>query len=141
MLRHWVILLGSAILAVSCAADQAAKDRVTGPALQIAGVEIHNALPYSVQDVIILVPVTGDFVSCGQILPDSSCSTSFPARDYREKPLRVSWQEHGEPQSTAEFKLDAPASAIDGQSAFIRVEVFAAGQAGAKLVLLESDSP
>jgi hypothetical protein len=114
---------------------------VTGPALQIAGVEIFNALPYSVQDVSILAPLTGDFVSCGQILPNSSCSTSFPARDYRENPVQVSWKEHGQPHSTPEFKLDAPDSARDGQSAFIKVEVFAAGEAGARLILLEADTP
>ncbi len=138
--RQSALLLGSIIFITACSSGQAVKTRITGPVLQISGVEIHNALPYSVQDVIILAPATGDFVSCGQILPESSCSTSFPARDYRENPLQVKWKEYGQLHSTSEFKLAAPQSARDGQSAYIRVDVFAAGEAGATLVLLETDS-
>lgn len=112
-----------------------------GPDLQITGVEIYNGLPYSVHDVSILVPLSGDFVSCGQILSDSSCSTTFPARDYRESPVQLSWTEHGVPHSTKPFTLKAPDNALPGQDAYIRVEVFAAGQAGATLLLLETGTP
>jgi hypothetical protein len=107
-----------------------------GPVLQIKGVEIYNGLAYPVKDVVILVPASGEFVSCGNILPESSCSTSFPARDYRETPVQVSWTELGKPHNTPEFTLAAPAAARDGEIAYIRVEVFAAGQAGARLVSL-----
>ncbi len=139
-MRRLGILLACTLLAVACTGGQVGKVRALGPALQINGVEIYNALSYSVQDVSILAPETGEFVSCGEILPASSCSTSFPARDYRENPVVVSWKEHGQAHSTAEFKLDAPVSASDGQSAYIRVEVFEAGQAGATLVLQKPHS-
>ncbi|HKX55217.1 MAG TPA: hypothetical protein VJN01_03915 [Xanthomonadales bacterium] len=127
---------------ISCATQSGPEDEDSGsgPELQIAGVEIYNGLPYSVQDVSILVPLSGEFVSCGQILPDSSCSTTFPARDYRESPAQVSWTEHGVQHSTKPFKLKAPLGATAGQGAYIRVEVFASGQAGAKLLMLESAS-
>jgi len=122
--------------------DNPAQERPgADPHLQITGVEIYNGLPYSVRDVRILVPASGDFVSCGQILPDSSCSTTFPARDYRENPVQLNWTEHGQAQSTKPFKIRAPQAAQPGQSAYIRVEVFAAGQAGAKLLLLETGTP
>lgn len=106
--------------------------------LQIAGVEIYNGLSYSIQDVIIKVPVSGDFVSCGEVLPASSCATSFPLREYQGNKVQVSWKENGQEFSTAEFRLTPPDSAIAGQEAYIRVEVFAEGQAGAKLVLLQA---
>jgi hypothetical protein len=129
------------LLLISCLAQPRPKESEAGPELQIAGVEIYNGLPYSVQDVSILVPSSGEFVSCGQILPDSSCATTFPSRDYRENPAQVSWTEHGVQHSTKPFKLKAPSGAKAGQGAYIRVEVFASGQAGAKLLLLESNSP
>jgi hypothetical protein len=113
----------------------------TGPLLQIVGIEIHNALPYTIQDVTILIPESGDFVSCGQVLPDSSCSTSFPVRDYRETAAQLNWKEQGEPRQTAPFILEAPETASEGQQAYIRVEVFSKGQAGAKLLLLEEQIP
>lgn len=112
-----------------------------GPLLQIVGIEIHNALPYTIQDVTILIPESGDFVSCGQVLPVSSCSTSFPVRDYRETAVQLNWKEQGEPHQTAPFLLEAPSSAGEGQQAYIRVEVFSKGQAGAKLQLLEEQTP
>lgn len=113
----------------------------SGPALQITGVEIHNNLVYPVQDVTILVPATGEYVSCGQIFPRTSCSTTFPARDYRENPVQLSWKEYGQSQSTKPFKLKAPAGTREGQAATIRVEVFAAGQAGANLLLVDPEKP
>jgi hypothetical protein len=127
------------LLVTACAARPAANVPVSGPGVQIAGIEIHNALSAVVQDVTILVPATGEYVSCGQILPESSCSTTFPLRDYRESAVQVSWKEEGKPHSTPAFKLEAPATAIDGQRAYIRVEVFASGQAGAKLILLDDE--
>lgn len=103
--------------------------------------EIHNRLLYPVQDVTILVPATGDYVSCGQIFPATSCSNTFPGRDYRANPVQLSWTEHGEPHSTRPFTLKAPAGTRAGQPARIRVEIFAAGQAGADLVLVEPETP
>lgn len=131
-----LITLAMASLALaSCAAKGIGPDSMAAPQLQITGVEIHNALPYPVKDVSILVPATGEFVSCGQIFPESSCASSFPARDYRENPVQISWTEHGQPHSTKPFSLKPPSGAYAGQSAYIRVEVFATGQAGATLVL------
>lgn len=113
------------------------RGRLQGPELQITGVEIYNSLMYPVRDVTILVPASGDYVSCGQIFPETSCATTFPGRDYRENPVQLSWTEHGQPQSTKPFTLKAPAGTRAGQAATIRVEVFAAGQAGATLILVE----
>jgi len=129
----------SLLLVTACATDPAAKAQVGGPRLQIVGIEIHNALSFIVQDVTISVPASGEYVSCGQVLPESSCSTSFPVRDYRESAVQVNWKEQGEPHSTPAFKLEAPAAASEGRRAYIRVEVFASGQAGAKLVLLDDE--
>lgn len=140
IIQKFLVGISCLLFAVACASGPEALELPSGPTLQIVGIEIYNALPFTVQDVTILVPLTGDYVSCGQILPDSSCSTTFPVRDYRDTPVQVSWKEQGEPHSTAPFKLNAPAGAIEGQQAYIRVEVFSAGQAGAKLILKE-DTP
>ncbi|HET6564393.1 MAG TPA: hypothetical protein VFG52_03175 [Xanthomonadales bacterium] len=126
---------------MTCASQRDDERKLAGPALQIAGVEIYNGLAYSIQDVSILVPESGDYVSCGQILPDSSCSTTFEVRDYRENPVQVLWTEHGEPQSTKPFTIKAPEDALAGQDAYIRVEVFGPGQAGAKLLLMDPGVP
>ena len=133
-------LAGAASLALqaSCATPSTEGTNTRAPTvLQIAGIEIFNGLPYIIHDVTVLVPLSGDYVSCGQILPDTACSTSFPLREYQGNPVQVTWTELGEPQGTPEFSLEAPATATSGQRAFVRVEVFAKGQAGARLVLLD----
>jgi hypothetical protein len=134
-------LLAAGLAFAGCAAQGDRPKTSSGPALQITGVEIHNSLVYPVRDVTILVPATGEYVSCGQIYPETSCSTTFPARDYRDNPVQLSWKEYGQSQSTRPFTLKAPASAREGQAAYIRVEVFAAGQAGANLLLVEPETP
>jgi len=131
-------MLLAALLFAACATKTAKNDPDDFTILQIAGVEIYNGLSYSIQDVTIKIPDSGDFVSCGEVLPASSCATSFPLREYMGNKVQVSWKENGQEFSTAEFRLTPPATAIAGQEAYIRVEVFAAGQAGAKLVLLPS---
>jgi len=137
MLKRLLSFVGILWLLVACGSPLPRMEQGSGPLLQITGIEIHNALPYTVHEVTILVPESGDYVSCGQILPDSSCSTTFPVRDYRETAVQLNWKEQGEPQSTAPFILKAPASAGEGENAYIRVEVFAKGQAGAELRLLD----
>lgn len=135
--RRLLVLVGTLPLLAACGPHTPRVEQLSGPVLQITGIEIHNALLYTVQDVTILVPESGEYVSCGRILPDSSCSTSFPVRDYRETAVQLSWKEQGETHSTAPFILKAPTSAGEGQKAYIRVEVFAQGQAGAELLLLD----
>jgi len=135
VLRRFLAIAGVLCLLSACGTPAPKSEQPTGPLLQITGIEIHNALPYTVHDVTILVPDSGDYVSCGQILPDSSCSTSFPVRDYRETAVQLSWKEQGVSHSIAPFILKAPTTATQGQQAYIRVEVFAKGQAGAKVIL------
>ena len=139
-LKPLAILAIFALLA-SCADHAVKREPAHAIVLQIAGVEIYNGLPYSIQNVMILVPESGQFMSCGQILPDSACSTSFPLQTYQGNGVQVSWKEKGVEHSTAEFKLELPVTAINGQMAYIKVEVFDAGQAGAKLVLLDPEAP
>lgn len=104
------------------------------PGIAIDGVEIINKLSFSVTDVQILVALSGDFVSCGTILRKTSCSTSFPGREYQGSPVEVTWKEQGQANTTGNFVIDPPASADSGHPWWIEVVIFAPGQAGAKLV-------
>jgi hypothetical protein len=106
----------------------------SGPIVEIEGVEIRNELLSVVTDVQILVPQTGDFVGCGTILPNSSCSTTFPLRNYQGNAVNVSWKEQGRMHTTDDFVIKIPAALDTTKPARILVLIFAIGQAGAKLV-------
>jgi len=105
-----------------------------GPAVEIDGVKISNRLRSMVTDVELLALSSGDFVSCGSILPDTSCSTSFPGKSYSGGKMRISWKEQGVPKSTGDFVLDTGQFRDRPQALWVEVIVFAPGQAGARLV-------
>jgi hypothetical protein len=106
----------------------------TAPGISIDGVQIINKLTISVTDVQILVPKTGNFVSCGTILRNSFCSTSFPGREYERSPVQVSWKEQAQVHSTGYFVIEPPAGLDLSRPVWIEVVIFSPGQAGAKLV-------
>lgn len=133
-----IIRLGllACVMLVVCACspvrEKAAKS--TGSGIDIDGIIISNELLYPVTDVMVEVPATGNFAGCGNILGRSQCSTSFPSAEYRQNAIVVSWKEYGKPHRTAEFVVRIPAGMQPGSVAWLEVIVFAAGQAGAKLV-------
>ena len=106
----------------------------SGPAFEIDSIEIRNELETIVTDVQILVPQTGDFVGCGTILANTSCSTTFPGRTYQGNPVKVSWKEQGQNHATNDFVIKPPAALDTSKPTRILVLIFAPGQAGAKLV-------
>ena len=104
------------------------------PGVVIDGVVIRNNLARPVTDVTILAVSTGNFVSCGNIMANSACSTGFPNRIYASNKLIVSWNELGQPQSTDEFVVELEAEIDLSRSARLEVLIFSPGQAGARLI-------
>jgi len=105
--------------------------------VEIGGVRIANQMRQGVTDAQILVLQSGNFVSCGNIFPGTTCSTSFPDRVYEGGPLRITWKERGLAKATPDFALKTAGFVGLGKSLWIEVVIFAPGQAGAKLVLPE----
>lgn len=102
--------------------------------LQIEGMLIENQTQMWVSAVRILVPVTGNFVSCGNITPQSMCSTTFPEARYTGNPVEITWSQGGQIHSTGEFVLDLPVDMDHESPAYVHVVISAPGSAGALLV-------
>ncbi len=100
----------------------------------IEGVTIRNELSFSVTDVQLLVPASGNFVGCGNILAQSQCSTTFPERNYQENAVVITWKERGQSQSTSEFIIKISEKFDLNRTVRLEVVIFNMGQAGAKLV-------
>jgi uncharacterized protein YceK len=131
--RFKVLCCLPAILVQGCASAPPDARQSSGQSIFISGVVIRNELPYPVTDVMIEVPASGGFAGCGTILPRTACSNSFQNVDYRANAALIRWKEHGQPQQTEEFTLQAPDSALPGSEFIVEVIVFAPGQAGARL--------
>lgn len=133
---HWVVF----VLCAGCASvsEMPAEPAATG--LEIAGVEIRNELAYPVTDVRVLLPESGDFVSCGTVFPDTTCATAFPLLEYHGDPLSVTWQERGQPQAMKPFRLRVPPGMDATRPLWVQVVIFAPGSGGARL-LTERSSP
>lgn len=104
------------------------------PTVQIDGLVIENQTPAWVSAVRILVPATGGFVSCGNIAPDSMCSTGFPERAYTGSPIEITWSQAGQIHSTGQFVMHLPADLDMELTAAVRVVITGPGSAGAILV-------
>lgn len=136
MIRHRgfpLILLCLQLFQLSaCTPAQERGPEPTG--IEIEGVVIRNELAFPVTDVQLLVPSTGNFVSCGNIMGRSQCATKFPNRDYYAYEVVISWKEHGQPQTTKPFVIKTPDHLVRDRAALLEVIIFNRGQAGAKLV-------
>jgi len=126
--------LGAAVLVLTACAPLRDRVRDTVPVAEIDGIVIKNELAYPVHDVMIEVPATGGFAGCGMVLARATCSTSFPAAAYRREALAIRWTEYGEPHAIEDVVLDPPKGVGGTPVARLEVVIFAAGQAGARLV-------
>ncbi len=122
----------SLCLLLACSTAKENQPKATG--IVIDGVVIRNELALTVTEVTLLVPASGNFVSCGNIMARSECSTTFPGRDYYANEVVITWKEYGDPQSTDEFVISIPDSIDRNRPVRLEVIIFNRGQAGAKLV-------
>ena len=118
------------ILLSACAAGPV--DRA--PPLQLEGKVIENQTQMWVSAARLLVPVTGNFVSCGNIPPGSMCSTTFPETAYTGNPVEITWSQGGQIHSTGQFALQLPEDLDKDRPAAVRVVITAPGSAGAVIV-------
>jgi len=126
-----LILTGLFALTFTACAPQPV-NRAAG--LQITGLVIENQTQMWVSAARLLVPVTGRFVSCGNISPQSRCSTGFPETDYTGNPVQITWSQAGQIHSTGEFVLEPTEDMDIGKPAVVRVVIAAPGSAGAAIV-------
>jgi hypothetical protein len=101
------------------------------PSIEISGVVIENRTSMFVSAVRLLVPATGNFVSCGNISPESRCSTTFPGSAYSGDPVEITWSQGGEIHSTGPFAMQLPDQLDRNKPALVQVVITGPGAAGA----------
>lgn len=104
------------------------------PPIQIAGMVMENQTQMYVKAARLLVPVTGNFVSCGNIPPASMCSTTFPEAAYTGNPVEITWSQGGQVHSTGQFTVHLPADLDRNRSAMVHIVISGPGLAGALIV-------
>lgn len=102
--------------------------------LQIEGMAIENQTQMWISAVRLLIPVTGNFVSCGNISPGSMCSTTFPETSYTGNPVEITWSQGGQIHSTGPFVVTLPEEMDENKAAVVRVVIAGAGSAGAVII-------
>lgn len=114
----------------ACATEPAERD----PSVQITGMVMQNQTEMYVSAVRLLVPATGNFVSCGNMPPESRCSTTFPEAAYSGNPVEITWRQGGEVHSTGQFSVQLPADLDRNRPAMVHVVISGPGLAGAVIV-------
>jgi hypothetical protein len=115
-----------------CACASTPSDRI--PPLQIAGMGMENQTRMWVSAVRLLVPATGNFVSCGNIAPGAVCSTTFPETSYTGNPVEITWSQGGQIHSTGQFVLELPTDLDENKPGLVRIVISGPGSAGAVIV-------
>ena len=124
--------LGMCVLLISACASQAVdKSENSAEGVQIKGLIIENQSMMWITAARLLVPATGDFVSCGNITPKSRCATTFPETDYSGNPVQITWSQGGQIHSTGDYVLELPEDVDIERPAMVRVVITAPGTAGA----------
>jgi len=129
MFRSVITGLGALCL-FSCAASPVDNS----PPVQIAGMVIENQTQMYVSAVRLLVPITGNFVSCGNIPPGSRCSTTFPEAAYTGNPVEITWSQGGQIHSTGQFTVQFPDDLDVKRPATVHIVISGPGLAGALIV-------
>jgi len=104
------------------------------PPFQIEGMIIENQTLMWVSAARLLVPISGNFVSCGNISPKSSCSTTFPETGYTGNPVEITWSQGGQIHSTGQFVMQVPADLDEDRPAVVHIVITGPGAAGAMFV-------
>jgi hypothetical protein len=129
MLKH--VLTGFFLqLLIACTAIPVNSE----PSIQIGGMSIENQTEMYLSAVRLLVPVTGNFVSCGNIPPGSMCSTSFPEAVYTGNSVEITWSQGGQIHSTGQFALQLPIDVDVQKPAIVSVVISGPGSAGALII-------
>ena len=102
--------------------------------LRIEGMAIENQTQMWVSAVRLLVPLSGNFVSCGNISPGSMCSTTFPETSYTGNPVEITWSQGGQIHSTGQFVVQLPEGLDENRPAVVRVVIAGPGSAGAVII-------
>ena len=102
--------------------------------VQIAGMVMENQTQMYVTAVRLLVPITGNFVSCGNIPPGSMCSTTFPETTYTGNPVEITWSQGGQIHSTGQFAIQLPGDLDVKRPAMVHIVISGPGLAGALIV-------
>lgn len=118
------------LLLVSCASQLVGNT----PPLRLEGMAIENQTQMWISAVRLLVPITGNFVSCGNISPGSMCSTTFPEANYTGNPVEITWSQGGQIHSTGQFVIQRPDDLDVDRPAVVRIVIAGPGSAGAMII-------
>jgi hypothetical protein len=121
-------------LLTACAGPARPREDIPAVDILITGLLIENQTQAFVSAVRLLVPASGQFVSCGNIAPGANCATSFPEQHYSGNPVEISWSQSGQDWSTGELRLVPSADVAKAGQARVRVTITGPDLAGVELV-------
>ena len=102
--------------------------------LKISGLAIINRTQTYISAAQLMVPATGNFMSCGSIAPGNICSTAFPEREFTGNPVVISWTMGSRIHNTGELTVVPSEEVIEKGFAVVRVMIVGQGVAGLELL-------
>ena len=117
MLRQIIFLLVLIFLLSGCAVLPKNQQ------FTVDGIMFHNTTSSMIGNVRLRVDKIQGFATCSNIPPQSSCSTTFPIREYQGNPVMISWNQNEKLWETPEIVVNPPKEASPGKPLFCIVEI------------------
>ncbi len=110
-LINWRIQLsGAPVLILMLQACQPAQPKTDRSSYKpdIHRLVFQNQSGHPLDDVRIYISATGEFASCGTILPGTECSNGFRLREYQGNYFDVSWKVNGQEHIVRNIRAELP---------------------------------
>ena len=106
----------------------------TSKSVTVAGLLFYNNSDTPIHNAKLSVTTTHGLVACGVILPRTTCSTTFPLRQYQGNPVVVSWEHAGRSWTSGEFRVPLPDDPVAATPTMAVITLGERGAINAKLV-------
>ena len=101
-IKNYVIIVVLSTMIMACSAPQA-QNSYGG--FTINEIVIRNSSYNTIKDATLKVEKFNQIFSCGTILAQSECSTSFPSRPYHGNLVSMRWTQNGVSLKSSPFKI------------------------------------
>lgn len=131
-IKH-IPLIATMLVIQSCA-NSPLSSIVTPSKLKVNGVIFKNTTTKSVAHVSLKVDATNKYISCSRIIPENTCSTTFPLKEYQNNTLTIEWKQAEKSYSRKSFKIDTNKQQLKAEQYTLMITINNNGSASTQFV-------
>lgn len=121
IIKH--ISLITTMLVIQSCANSPLSSIITPSKLKVNGVIFKNTSTKPVAHVSLKVDATNKYISCSRIMPENTCSTTFPLKEYQNNALTIEWKQAKRSYSRKSFKIDTNNQQLEAEQYILMIVI------------------